>query len=126
MTLEHLENAFYKEALDKFDAAAFESAGFPSWVRGRFSQIAEHEASHVEVLSGALGQAAVQPCAYTFPYTDPKSFAALASVIENVGVSGESPVACTSFVLGPPLICFPRPCLQPTSEPLPRSWTRLT
>jgi hypothetical protein len=90
VTLEHLENAFYRDALAQFDAAAFESAGFPAWVRGRFAQIAEHEASHVAVLSGALGDAAVQPCEYTFPYTDPKSFGALSAVIENVGVSGES------------------------------------
>lgn len=87
LTLEHLENAFYRDALAQFDAAAFEAAGYPAWVRGRFSQIAEHEASHVELLSGALGEAAVQACEYTFPYTDPKSFAALAAVIENVGVS---------------------------------------
>lgn len=56
----------------------------------RFAQIAEHEASHVAVLSGALGEAAVGACEYTFPYTDPKSFANLAAVIENLGVSGES------------------------------------
>lgn len=99
VTLEHLENAFYRDALAQFDAAAFESAGFPAWVRGRFSQIAEHEASHVAVLSGALGDAAVQACEYTFPYTDPKSFAALSAVIENVGVSGESHILLLSLVL---------------------------
>lgn len=87
MTLEHLENAFYHEALNKFDAAAFTAAGFPTWVRERFSQIAEHEAAHVALLSGALGSAAVQPCTYKFPYTDPKSFTALSAILENVGVS---------------------------------------
>ncbi|KAJ9101673.1 hypothetical protein QFC21_003011 [Naganishia friedmannii] len=87
LTLEHLENAFYSQALNKMDAAAFESAGFPAWVRNRFAQICEHEASHVALLSGALGSAAVQPCEYSFPYTDPASFIALSAVLESVGVS---------------------------------------
>jgi hypothetical protein len=78
---------FYSKALAEFDAAAFEAAGYPDWVRNRFTQIAEHEASHVELLSGALGDAATQPCQYSFPYTDVKSFIGLSSVVENVGVS---------------------------------------
>ncbi len=69
------------------DAQAFLDAGFPAWVRNRFEEIAAHEASHVAVLSGAIGANATQPCQYSFPYTDPKSFAALSQIIENVGVS---------------------------------------
>ncbi|OCF33252.1 hypothetical protein I317_03685 [Kwoniella heveanensis CBS 569] len=88
LTLEHLENAFYHQFLGQFDAAAFKNAGFPDWVRGRLENIAEHEAQHVALLSGALGSAATQPCEYQFPgVTDPKSFAATATLIENVGVS---------------------------------------
>jgi hypothetical protein len=64
LTLEHLENAFYSGALAKFDASAFERAGFPSWVRGRFAQIGEHEASHVAFLEKALGDKATKPCTY--------------------------------------------------------------
>jgi hypothetical protein len=84
-TLEHLENAFYHGALAKFDARAFAAAGFPDWVRGRFEQIAQHEAAHVAFLTKALGDQAPQPCEYTFPYTDPQSFAALSFIIEGVG-----------------------------------------
>ncbi|KAG8729481.1 hypothetical protein FRC12_020949 [Ceratobasidium sp. 428] len=87
LTLEHLENAFYKGALEKFDANAFKKAGFKPFVRGRFQQIADHEATHVQFLSGALGDKATKPCTYKFPYTDPKSFAALSMALEGVGVS---------------------------------------
>lgn len=64
LTLEHLENTFYSGALAKFDEKAFEDAGFPSWVRGRFEQIASHEAIHVETLTKALGNQATQACQY--------------------------------------------------------------
>ena len=35
MTAELLEFTFYTEALEKMDAAAFEAAGYPPWVRNR-------------------------------------------------------------------------------------------
>ncbi|WWC86143.1 uncharacterized protein L201_001015 [Kwoniella dendrophila CBS 6074] len=88
LTLEHLENAFYHQYLGQFDQAAFQKAGYPDWVRNRIENIAEHEAQHVALLSGALGSAATQPCTYQFPgITDPSSFLATATLIENVGVS---------------------------------------
>lgn len=87
LTLEHLENYFYSHYLEQFSAQDFAAAGFPDWVRGRISQIAGHEAQHVELLSGALGDAATKPCTYKFPVTDVRSFTALATIIENVGVS---------------------------------------
>ncbi|TFK38842.1 ferritin-like domain-containing protein [Crucibulum laeve] len=87
LTLEHLENAFYAGALEKFDEGAFKKAGLPSWARGRFVQIAAHEAAHVKFLSDALGDKATKPCTYNFPYTDPKTFAALSMALEGVGVS---------------------------------------
>ncbi|EPQ53145.1 hypothetical protein GLOTRDRAFT_46095, partial [Gloeophyllum trabeum ATCC 11539] len=87
LTLEHLESAFYHGALEKFDANAFASAGFPTWVRERYEQIAGHEASHVAFLTKAIGDNATKPCTYSFPYTDPKSFAALSLSIEGVGTA---------------------------------------
>ncbi|WRT69285.1 uncharacterized protein IL334_006269 [Kwoniella shivajii] len=87
LTLENLEKTLYADALSQFDDAAFEAAGYPSWVRGRYEQIAGHESDHVSLLSGALGNASVAACEYKFPYTDVKSFVGLATVIENVGVS---------------------------------------
>ena len=64
LTLEHLENAFYTEGLDKLDEQAFADAGYPPWVRARFEQIKGHEATHVQVLSAALGDVATKPCTY--------------------------------------------------------------
>ncbi|KAI0922731.1 hypothetical protein AcV5_009628 [Taiwanofungus camphoratus] len=87
LTLELLENAFYTGALGTYDAQAFADAGFPPWVRGRFEQISEHEQTHVAFLTSALGNAAPQPCTYSFPYSDPQGFVALAMAIEGVGAS---------------------------------------
>lgn len=64
LTLEHAENTFYNEALAKFDQQAFLDAGMPAFARGRFEQIAAHEATHVQFLSTALGDKATQPCTY--------------------------------------------------------------
>jgi len=87
LTLEHLENAFYSGALAKYSEQDFENAGFPSWVRGRFAQIAGHEAAHVKLLTSVLGENATQPCEYDFMYDSPRSFAAIAMVLETVGGS---------------------------------------
>jgi hypothetical protein len=64
LTLEHMENAFYTEALAKYDDQAFVDAGLPSFARERFVQIAEHEKIHVDYLTAALGGDATEPCQY--------------------------------------------------------------
>lgn len=52
------------DALAQFSEEDFEAAGMPNWVRGRLTQVASHESDHVSLLSGALADAAVQPCTY--------------------------------------------------------------
>jgi hypothetical protein len=55
---------FSADALGQFSEDDFKAAGYPDWVRGRYTQIAGHESDHVSLLSGALGDAATQPCEY--------------------------------------------------------------
>ena len=90
LTLEHLENTFYKGALSKFTEKDFVDAGFTSEYFTNLKYIAHDEESHVEALTAALSAAGATPvtaCTYSFPYTDPKSFITLSSVLEGVGTS---------------------------------------
>ncbi|KAK0554777.1 hypothetical protein OC846_000538 [Tilletia horrida] len=87
LTLEHLENAFYRDSLAKYDNTAFANAGFPAWVRSRFAEIGAHEKAHVDFLASALGANATKECTYNFGVTDPKSFAATSQLLEGIGVS---------------------------------------
>jgi rubrerythrin len=64
LTLEHLENAFYTQGLQKYTQEDFVDAGLPTWARGRWNQIAQHETTHVSFLESVLGDEAVQPCTY--------------------------------------------------------------
>jgi len=88
LTLEHLEDTFYKTFLAKFSAQDFEDAGYPDWVRGRIVQIGSHESNHVAFLTTALGNDSVAACTYDFSaVTDPVSFVATSEVLEGVGVT---------------------------------------
>lgn len=87
LTLEHLENAFYRDSLKTYDQAAFEAAGFPYWVRNRFEEIGAHEQAHVDFLTTALGANATKECTYAFGVTDPKTFAATSQLLEGIGTS---------------------------------------
>ncbi|TKY88215.1 hypothetical protein EX895_002925 [Sporisorium graminicola] len=87
LTLEHLENAFYRDTLATYDADAFRSAGYPDWVRQRFTEIGGHEKAHVDFLTKALGDQATKECTYDFGITDVKTFIATAALLEGIGES---------------------------------------
>ncbi|KAJ7019199.1 ferritin-like domain-containing protein [Mycena alexandri] len=90
LLVEHLESAFYQQALKRFPQSDFAAAGFPDWARGRFQQISEHEETHATFLSTALttaGAQAVAPCEYNFDFTDVQSFIHLCAVLEAVGTA---------------------------------------
>ncbi|TBU41746.1 ferritin-like domain-containing protein [Dichomitus squalens] len=89
LSLEHIENALYQQALEKFDDQAFQNAGFPFWVRARFEQLATHEKEHVQYLQEVLGNDAPKPCEYDFSFRlkDPLSFVQAAMVFESVAGS---------------------------------------
>jgi hypothetical protein len=99
LTLEHLENVFYKGALTNFTAKDFADAGYGEDYYNNLNFIAHDEEVHVQVLSSALTAAGVTPvaaCQYKFPYTDVLSFITLSSVLEGVGTS--------AYLAGAPLI----------------------
>lgn len=99
LTLEHLENVFYKQALTMLSEAEFIAAGYPAKYYSDLKYIAHDEESHVELLTSALSAAGASPvaaCEYEFGFTDVKSFITLSSVLEGVGTS--------AYLGGAPLI----------------------
>ncbi|EEU43134.1 uncharacterized protein NECHADRAFT_83574 [Fusarium vanettenii 77-13-4] len=90
LTLEHLEDTFYREALSKFSEKDFADAGYDSTFYNNIKKVSSDETSHVDFLTKGLKAAGATPvaaCTYDFGYTDVKSFLATASVLEGVGVS---------------------------------------
>ena len=90
LTLEHLENTFYKEALGNFTQQMFMDAGYSATYYNNVKYIATDEESHVLFLETAItaaGYAPVAACSYNFQFTDVQSFITLSSVLEGVGTS---------------------------------------
>lgn len=99
LTLEHLEYAFYRDGLARFDQGDFTSAKFIRGFGGRiisrvysnFVAIRAHEETHVDTLTdviSSLGGTPVQECnAYDFGYSNVNEFVAVAQLLENTGVS---------------------------------------
>lgn len=88
LTLEHLENAFYRDGLEEFDADAFEEAGFDPAVRENLELIGKHEQDHVDAITAAIEAAGGEPveeAAYDFGYDDVAGFLGVAQALETTG-----------------------------------------
>ncbi|KAL2045004.1 hypothetical protein N7G274_002779 [Stereocaulon virgatum] len=90
LTLEHLENVFYKGGVSTMSQDMFVAAGFSAKYYTNLLYVVNDEQDHVQYLTDAIkstGATPVAACEYNFPYKDPMSFVALASVLEGVGTS---------------------------------------
>ncbi len=87
LTLEHLEHALYREALERFDDEDFEDESiWPS-----LEAIRDHEAEHVAFLTQTIEDAGGTPVEeagrYAFGYENVDGFLAIAATLEEVGVA---------------------------------------
>ncbi len=101
LTLEHLEYAFYRDGLKKFDEKDFRSSnlfrGSGNFLRRsvykNFERIRKHEDTHVDTLKSvirSLGGKPVPEATYNFrttAFTSVEKFVSVAQLLENTGVS---------------------------------------
>lgn len=88
LTLEHIEDAFYRSGLDA-------EGLIPEEYVGIFNQIGKHEAAHVAFLSTALGSAAIERPAldltaggkYADALTNFETYLTLSQTFEDLGVA---------------------------------------
>ncbi|AUV80900.1 hypothetical protein C2R22_03870 [Salinigranum rubrum] len=106
LTLEHLENAFYRDGLAAFsddelmsaDALSVFSEDLRATVPGRLATVGEHEAAHVTALTDVveqLGGTPVEEAEYDFGYETPSEFLGVAQALENTGVAAYAGAAPT-------------------------------
>jgi rubrerythrin len=98
LTLEHLEHAFYRDGLERFEENDFERARTLQGlayrtrkdIRPNFVTIRDHEKAHVDTLTAVIEDLGGEPVAeacYDFGLEDVDDFIAVAGVLENTGVS---------------------------------------
>jgi len=104
LTLEHLENAFYRDGTGLFDLG---TDGFGFSVNEQLAAVGAHEAAHVQTLTdviASLGGTPVTEAAYDFgdAYSSADGFLATAAALENTGVSAYDGAA--QFISDPGLL----------------------
>jgi len=98
LTLEHLENAFYRRGLETFtddelmgaDVLSTYDTGVRETVPEYLRTVGDHEAAHVTAISQTiadLGGDPVSEAEYDFGFENPSEFLGLAAVLETTGVS---------------------------------------
>jgi len=99
LTLEHLEDVFYREGLNSYDEGTVMNARvtnerFGDFIRddlyANLQRVGEHEATHVQALTATieeLGGDPVPECTYDFGYGCFNEFLQTAAVLENTGVA---------------------------------------
>ncbi|KTG11299.1 hypothetical protein AUR64_05075 [Haloprofundus marisrubri] len=98
LTLEHLENAFYRDGLEMFsndelmnaDAVSDFNESVRMMLPDHLATVGDHEAAHVDALSQTvsdLGGTPVEEAEYDFGYETPSEFYAVARALENTGVA---------------------------------------
>lgn len=90
LTLEHMENVFYRVGLKKFETADFEALGYQGGVRDNIAAISAHEKAHVDALTMVVEQLGGEPVEegkYAFGYRTLAEFLQVAATLEAVGVA---------------------------------------
>jgi len=107
--LEQLESQFYSQALQKFQASDFTSAGFSSAQipMEQFTSIFSDESTHSTVLQGqiiSLGAQPINSCQFDFSsvLTDVTTMSNVARLVENTGVAAY--LGAASLVTDPRLL----------------------
>ncbi|WP_237560322.1 ferritin-like domain-containing protein [Halolamina sediminis] len=106
LTLEHLENAFYRDGIAEFSDSELRDAdvlhqfddGLRDLVPGYLRTVGDHEAAHVSAISDtieALGGTPVEEATYDFGYETPSEFFGVAKALENTGVAAYAGAAPT-------------------------------
>jgi rubrerythrin len=106
LTLEHLENAFYREGLETFsddelmhaDVLSAFSDEVRMMVPDHIRTVGDHEAAHVTALTDTVEQFGADPvgeATYDFGYETPSEFFGVAKALENTGVAAYAGAAPT-------------------------------